>query len=150
MVLRDIMCNGYVAGGNCKFFGADGKLSGPIDSNQLKDDISKRLSYTDDLDATYGSMLAFFAPYSEVEIGSRDQVISISDRLLPWEVTKAPGTQKQDQGFPGGEAGYQVYRTMFGLDQIHYGEDVRAAENMEFIANVCMDFGIQTHLYCSF
>jgi len=25
MVLRDIMCNGYVAGGNCLFFGTGGK-----------------------------------------------------------------------------------------------------------------------------
>ena len=138
MVLRDIMCNGYVAGGNTKFFGATGKLSdtNPLTGDMVRNAIQERLAYTDDLDADYGSMLAFLSSYNEMEVGSRDQVISLSDRLLPWEVTKGPGTSKGNGGFPGGQAGYEVYRGMYGLDQIHFGEDVRAAENMEFIANV--------------
>ena len=132
MVLRDVMCNGYVAGGNCKFFGADGKLTdaNPLTGDKVRNAIQERLAYTDDLDADYGSMLAFLSSYNEMEVGSRDQVISISDRLLPWEVTKGPGTSKGNSGFPGGQAGYEVYRGMYGLDQIHFGEDVRAAENM--------------------
>jgi len=138
MVLRDIMCNGYVAGGNCHFFGTGGKkitADNPLRSAEVQRAIVDRLAYTDDLDATYGSMLAFLSAYEEIEVGSRDQVISISDRLLPWEVTKTPGTEKAQSGFPGGDPGFQFYRTKYNLHQIHYGEDVRAAENMEFIAN---------------
>ena len=140
MVLRDIMCNGYVAGGNCKWFGATKKLGAgagnKLEPEAVKNAIQERLAYTDDLDADYGSMLAFFSSYDEMEVSSRDQVISISDRLLPWEVTKGPGSSKQQSGFPGGDAAYQIYRNKFGLNQIHFGEDVRAAENMEFISNV--------------
>jgi len=133
MVLRDIMCNGYVAGGNCHFFGTGGKklVAGkPLSGEDVKQAIADRLAYTDDLDATYDSMLSFFSSYDEVEAGARDQVISISDRLLPWEVTKAPGTDKQPSGFPGGQSGYAKYQGKYGLSSIHYGEDVRAAENM--------------------
>ena len=139
MVLRDIMCNGYVAGGNCHFFGTNGKRitdAKPLTHIAVQQGVADRLAYVDDLDATYGSMLAFLSSYDEVETGSRDQVISISDRLLPWEVTKAPGNSKQQSGFPGGQKGYDFYKNKYGLDAVHYGEDVRAAENMEFIANV--------------
>jgi hypothetical protein len=142
MVLRDIMCNGYVAGGNCHFFGTGGKkltAANPLTGDKVRQAIADRLAYTDDLDATYDSMLAFLSPYDEIEAGSRDQVISISDRLLPWEVTRAPGTDKQQSGFPGGQAGYAHYRGKYSLDSVHYGEDVRAAENMEFIANGSMN-----------
>ena len=139
LVMRDIMCNGYVAGGNCKFFGSGGKKvskANPVTADRVQEEVSQRLAYADDLDSDYCSMLAFLSSYDEVEEGSRDQVISISDRLLPWEVTKNAGTSKSASGFPGGQAAYQVYRDMYNLNQIHFGEDVRAAENMEFIANV--------------
>ena len=138
MVLRDIMCNGYVAGGNTKFFGSNGEKLGkdnPMTPRQVADAVQERLAYTDDLDGDYGSILAFLAPYSEVEQGARDQVISITDRLLPWEVTKGPGLDKGPSGFPGGPGGFNAYRTEYGLHQIHFGEDVRSAENMEFISN---------------
>ena len=143
MVLRDIMCNGYVAGGNCHFFGTGGKKItdgvGALTDDMVQQAIADRLAFADDLDATYDSMLAFLSSYDEMEMGARDQVISISDRLLPWEVSKAPGTDKQMSGFPGGQMGFAYYRTKYGLESVHYGEDMRAVENMEFVANGSMN-----------
>ena len=142
MVLRDIMCSGYVAGGNTKWFG-NTNLSGPpsqsLDPQQVQSDINNRLAFTDDVNADYGSMLAFACPYKEVQSGARDQMISISERLLPWEVRSEPsgsGGLKSSGGFPGGNEGFNYYKDLFGLNSIHFGEDIRAAENMEFIANV--------------
>lgn len=68
---------------------------------------------------------------SHVMLNSRlaSQVISISQRYLPWEVQKG-----SKDYFPGGQAGFDAYMGV-GLNAIHFGEDVRAAENMEFIAN---------------
>eukprot|EP00966_Prymnesium_polylepis_P150209 3469643-Prymnesium_polylepis.1 len=92
--------------------------------------INSRLSFQNEAEGDYQSMLAFGCGYGD---GSRrDQVISITDRLLPWEVTRQGAAQKDY--FPGGDANYKSYRAAFNLHTIHYGEDVRAAENMEFIS----------------
>jgi hypothetical protein len=131
MVLRDIMCSGYVAGGNTRFFGEKAAAGGPYDAGAITRAMVDRLSFTDDASGDYESMLAFAVP---LDLGSkRDQVYSISSRLLPWEVTAG---QKHDY-FPGGNdyGHYDYYKTAYGLDQIHFGEDIRAAENMEFISN---------------
>jgi len=136
--MRDIMCSGYVAGGNTKWFGnleAAGPPMIPLDPATVQNDINSRLAFTDDVNADYGSMLAFACPYSEVTSGARDQVISISERLLPWEVRAEANAQKASGGFPGGQSGFNAYRGAYGLNSIHFGEDIRAAENMEFIAN---------------
>jgi hypothetical protein len=82
-------------------------------------------------------MLAFCAPYGDG--AKRDQVISITDRLLPWEVTRAGGTKDY---FPGGDANYRAVSNVLGLNTIHFGEDVRAAENMEFISQGSMNNGL--------
>ena len=71
---------------------------------------------------------------AEGDGSKRDQVISISDRLLPWEVNKNPNGAKDY--FPGENANYRAARDAFGLETIHFGEDVRASENMEFISQV--------------
>ena len=122
LVLRDIMCNGYVAGGNTKFF-------------ESTDDINKRLSFDQDADGDYASMMSFIVPKDDG--AKRDQVMSISNRRLPWEVNRAGEGDKMY--FPGGQNGYELYNGLYGLDSIHYGEDVRAAENMEFIAQGSMN-----------
>ena len=83
-------------------------------------------------------MLAFGCGYGDG--AKRDQVISITDRLLPWEVTRAGGAQKEY--FPGGDTNYQQYKNAFRLNTIHFGEDVRAAENMEFISQGSMNNGL--------
>lgn len=132
-VMRDIMCSSYVAGGNTRWFGATGPLTGTHNPDLVKDAMNDRLAFTDDVSADYASMLAFACPLSEVETSARDQVISISERLLPWEVRQDTNTTKS--GFPGGEEGFRLYKPKYSLNTIHFGEDIRSAENMEFIAN---------------
>lgn len=124
---------GYVAGGNTRFFGekAAKENSGVITADGIRQAITDRLSFVDDASGEYESMLAFAVPYGHGD--RRDQVYSLSARLLPWEVTK-------DQGewydyFPGGLKHKNAYSQAFGLEQLHFGEDVRAAENMEFISS---------------
>ncbi len=129
MVLRDIMCNGYVAGGNTRFFG-ERKGSKVFDPQDIVQDMEDRLSFTDQDTGDYGSILAFACPYDDGE--NRDQVISISHRLLPWEVTMPKTTQKTY--FPGGPAHHAAYSQIYQLGNIHFGEDIQAAENMEFIS----------------
>eukprot|EP00966_Prymnesium_polylepis_P018017 415944-Prymnesium_polylepis.1 len=63
-------------------------------------------------------MLAFCAPYGDG--AKRDQVISITDRLLPWEVTRSGGSKDY---FPGGDANYRAVQNVLGLNTVHFGED---------------------------
>ena len=128
LVLRDIMCSGYVAGGNTKFFGEDAAKDGGYTKENIRRALTKRLSFEDDASGEYDSMLAFAVPLGSNS--KRDQVMSISARLLPWEVT----SNTPHEYFPGGPAHYAYYSRELGLDQIHFGEDIRAAENMEFIS----------------
>tara|TARA_B100001109_G_scaffold24354_1_gene17879 strand:+ start:5239 stop:5859 length:621 start_codon:yes stop_codon:yes gene_type:complete len=127
-VMRDIMCSGYVAGGNTRFFGEkEAKANkGVYTAQRVKTGIDTRLAFHDDAQGEYESMMAFCAPYGDG--AKRDQVISITDRLLPWEVT-TPGGEKEY--FPGQAKGFEAARLAFSLGTIHYGEDVRATENME-------------------
>ncbi len=131
-VMRDILCAGYVAGGNTKFFGMTDKDTAPDFTKNptvVADDIQKRLSFEMGADDEYGSLLAFAVPYGDG--AKRDMVMSISDRVLPWEVNMVQADRKY---FPGGADGYAAYRTRYGLGQIHYGEDIRASETQEFIS----------------
>ena len=132
LVLRDIMCSGYVAGGNTRFFGeSDARTNnGDYTLSSIQEAITKRLSFADDASGEYESMLAFCVPWGSTD--KRDQVITLSARLLPWEVTN-----KADQWhsyFPGGPDHYNFYKGRYALEQVHFGEDIRAAENMEFIS----------------
>lgn len=134
--MRDIMCNGYVAGSNTRFFGLEhGKSSfnNPATPTRVTQTLNERLSRNDDAGGEYASMLAFLTPYSEVEENSRDQVISISNRVLPWEVAHSHSGDSKAY-FPGGDKGFDTYKS-WQLNQIHYGEDVRASESMSFITN---------------
>lgn len=133
LILRDVMLSGYVAGCNTAWFGQPENSPGvtePISGTRVQQGITDRLSFVDDVGAQYGSMLAFAVPFNE---GSkRDQVVSLSHRLLPWEVTQPADDYKKY--FPGGPHAFALYGERYGLAQIHFGEDVRAAENMEFIS----------------
>jgi hypothetical protein len=122
------MCNGYVAGGNTRFFGQDKPASKPT-TQQVQEAIDKRLSFADDASGEYDSMLSFIVGDDGME-ASRDQAISLSSRLLPWEVNRAGGPDDKKY-FPGGSAAYAIYKDVYRLDSIHFGEDIRAAENME-------------------
>ena len=61
-------------------------------------------------------------------------MISITDRLLPWEVARNAAPAKTY--FPGGKTAYDFYKGKHQLNQIHFGEDVRATENMAFMSQV--------------
>ena len=130
-VMRDIMCSGYVAGGNTAFFG-EKNTTGAANATpeNIQASIGDRLAFTDDASGEYESMLAFAVPW--MDGSKRDQVVSLSPRLLPWEVTARSGEQKSY--FPGGKAHFEFYKTLYNLDAIHFGEDLRAAENMEFLS----------------
>ena len=129
--MRDIMCSGYVAGGNTRFFGSDksGVVQPGLTCNAVRDAMDKRLSFQDDANGEYDSMIAFCAPYGDG--AKHDQVISISERLLPWEVNHS---DMQKSYFPGGKENFKLANDKLFLGTIHFGEDVRAAENMEFIS----------------
>ena len=136
--MRDVMCNGYVAGGNTRFFGQPKNgFTGPVLDEEVQEALDNRLSFQDDASGEYDSLLAFGAPYGDG--AKRDQVISITDRLLPWEVTQNPAVKDY---FPGGDANYRAYKNCWKLNTIHFGEDVRAAENMEFISQGSMNNGL--------
>ena len=134
--MRDVMCNGYVAGGNTRYFGqAPGRaLGNAVDPADVREHLEQRLALHDDASGEYGSLLAFACPYNNM--AKRDQVISITRRLLPWEVTRTNGAKMY---FPGGQTSFDAYEGTYGLDTVHFGEDIRAAENMEFISNGSMN-----------
>ena len=130
LIMRDIACAGYVAGGNATFFtkGVDGYTT-----RAGMEQMQSRLSFADDVGAKYGSMLAF--PCSEQQFSANqglDTVMSVTSRLLPWEVTGV--NARNHSSFPGGEAVFQAYNQTLGLDSVHYGEDMKAAENQDFIS----------------
>ena len=136
MVLRDVACAGYVAGGNCIFFG-DRFDKQKFNSANVKEDLEKRLAFSEDVGAKYASMLAF--PMWEDQLhtasSSLDTVMSVSGRLLPWEVT-GTNSAGMHNSFPGGETAFTFYSGLLGLRAIHFGEDLRAAENQDFISQV--------------
>jgi hypothetical protein len=123
-VLKDIMANGYRAGGNCKFFCPDGNFA------DGKRNLQKRLNFEDDEDSL-PSMFAFPASAQQLESGKLDTAFSVTQRLLPYEVT-----QQKHEHFPGGENMHMFYMQKLGLNAVHFGEDMRATENMEFISQV--------------
>ena len=130
LVMRDVMCSGYVAGGNTSFFGVGNR--GTIgNAEQAQRDIASRLNFDDDASGEYKSMLSFIVARGAGS-AQRDQVMSITSRLLPWEVTRPSG--EQHDFFPGGTQAHKVYTPLYNLDAIHYGQDVRATENQEFIS----------------
>ena len=141
-VMRDIMCTGYVAGGNTRWFGAAETTNNALPAmtrdvnrqynERVQQGMNKRLSFEDDASGEYASMLAFGTGASDAQSESRDQVISITDRLLPWEVSRNAAPAKTY--FPGGPEAYKVYSAKWQLNQVHFGEDVRATENMQFMS----------------
>ena len=132
--MRDIACAQYVAGCNTTFFGhqPNQKISDRYTAARARQQLMRRLSFADEVGARYQSCLAFPLGASKYESGELDTVMSVTTRLLPWEVN----TNNVNSSFPGGSAMFQEYQRILALNQIHYGEDVRAAENMEFISQV--------------
>ena len=57
--------------------------------------------------------MAFACPLEAEKTSARDQVISITDRLLPWEVGASSYPVKNY--FPGGKDGFDAYKEPYGL-----------------------------------
>ena len=148
--MRDIACAGYVAGGNCLFFGrgdkvdpvvpdayGTGKQVGSYTSSVVRAQMQDRLAFTNSVGAKYASMLAFpmFQDQMDSTMSSLDTVMSVTSRLLPWEVN-GTGSAGNHDSFPGGQQVFAKYKDALQLHTVHFGEDLRAAENQDFISQV--------------
>ena len=135
LVMRDVACAGYVAGCNTQWFAREYPGGGGAAAYSLaiaQREMMKRLSFADDVGAKYSSMLAFPCWADQFESGHLDTVMSVTTRLLPWEVTAASGGSHDS--FPGGQAAYTAYAGKLNLRSVHFGEDMKAAENQDFIS----------------
>eukprot|EP00966_Prymnesium_polylepis_P049007 1134161-Prymnesium_polylepis.3 len=144
-VMRDIACASYVAGMNTQFFGhkAGEKIQRRYTASLARSQIMRRLAFADEVGAKYKSCMSFAVSAAEYEDGGLDTVMSVTTRLLPWEVN----TSGTHDSFPGGDEMFNEYNRVLNLKQIHYGEDVRAAENMEFISQVSLSFAFVATLF---
>jgi len=129
LVMRDVACAGYIAGGNTRFFSKDEAGAGHSFDSATRN-LMSRLSFDDDVTDRYQSMLAFPAHEDQFNSGQLDTVMSVTTRLLPWEVSN---TATHDS-FPGGHEMYMKYASKLQLQQVHYGEDMKSAENQDFIS----------------
>ena len=128
LVMKDVACAGYVAGGNTRWFAQNEKNEFSQESAQ--DNLQARLSFANDDTDRYASMLAFPCYEGQFNSGQLDTVMSVTTRLLPWEVNN----QGLHASFPGGNEMYKAYNAALQLGQVHYGEDMKAAENQDFIS----------------
>ena len=129
LIMRDVACAGYIAGGNTRWFAKNDDGPG-YSLNTASQSMMSRLSFDDDVTDKYDSMLAFPACEGQFTSGQLDTVMSVTTRVLPWEVT---GSSMHDS-FPGGDAMFKAYASALNLAQVHYGEDMKAAENQDFIS----------------
>ena len=127
--MRDVACAGYVAGANTRWFAK--KDDGTYDLETAAASMMSRLSFDDDVTDKYDSMLAFPCCEGQFTSGQLDTVMSVTSRVLPWEVT---GSSSPHDSFPGGNDMYRAYKGKLNLEQVHYGEDMKAAENQDFIS----------------
>lgn len=136
-VMRDVAAAGYVAGGNCMFFSksSDSKGAAKYDIGTCRENMQTRLAFSNDIGAKYGSMLAFPMFESQIDDPTTclDTTMSVTSRLLPWEVAGTTSNGNHTS-FPGGEAAFLAYNASLGLRSIHFGEDMKAAENQDFIS----------------
>ena len=131
LVMRDVACAGYVAGGNTRWFAQKVDEEG-YELTAAATSMMSRLSFDDDTTDKYASMLAFPACEGQFKSGQLDTVMSVTSRVLPWEVTG--GSTSPHDSFPGGNAMYKAYLNGLNLGQVHYGEDMKASENQDFIS----------------
>ena len=132
LVMRDVACAGYVAGCNTVFFAQNPDDATDYNCTQATSAMMERLSFSNDVGARYGSMLAFPCTAGQMSSGHLDTVMSVTTRLLPWEVTNASGGDHRS--FPGGQNVFKAYQMALNLRSVHFGEDMKAAENQDFIS----------------
>jgi len=156
LVMRDIMSNGYRAGGNTKFFGdaaraeradqayaanggnaaakkaaSDAQLL-DVKVGEIGTAMMKRLNFEEgdgSIDEQPESLLAFPMSAGQYNSGAMNTEMSVTSRLLPWEVN-----DRRHQSFPGGHEMQQAYESALNLKSVHFGEDLRATENMEYMS----------------
>lgn len=145
MVLRDIQCDGYVAGGDTTWFGeisedGDAKTTiggGPYKyptSESVSKDLRSRLDFESEDDNKYASLLAFVCPYtdSDREQFMQDNAFSLTTSNLPWDIGNG---QQGQRNFPGGLAFWEAYSSMFDLNYITAGTDPSSVANHDFVRN---------------
>ena len=88
LVMRDVACAGYVAGCNTLFFAQDSMGGDSYSMDNARTHMMERLSFSNDVGAKYASMLAFPCTAQQMSSGHLDTVMSVTTRLLPWEVTR--------------------------------------------------------------
>jgi hypothetical protein len=132
LVMRDVACAGYVAGCNTLFFAQDSMGGDSYSMDNARSHMMERLSFSNDVGAKYASMLAFPCTAQQMSSGHLDTVMSVTTRLLPWEVTTATGGDHHS--FPGGQKVFGEYQGKLNLRSVHFGEDMKAAENQDFIS----------------
>ena len=125
--MRDVACAGYVAGCNVLFFAQKSDGSDEYNCAHATTAMMERLSFSNDVGAKYASMLAFPCTAQQFSSGYLDTVMSVTTRLLPWEVTTATGGDHRS--FPGGQEVFKEYQAKLNLRSVHFGEDMKAAEN---------------------
>lgn len=130
--MRDVACAGYVAGCNTLFFAQDSMGGDSYSMDNARTHMMERLSFSNDVGAKYASMLAFPCTAQQMSSGHLDTVMSVTTRLLPWEVTTATGGDHHS--FPGGQKVFGEYQGKLNLRSVHFGEDMKAAENQDFIS----------------
>ena len=118
----------HQAGGNTTFFGRNGtsakftltKQTGDYTADRVRNAIQERLAFTNQVGAKYASLLAFpmWEGQMDAAAGGLDTVMSVTSRLLPWDVT-GTGSQGSHNSFPGGQKVYEGYKAALGLDTIH-------------------------------
>jgi len=118
--MRDVACAGYVAGCNTLFFAQDSMGGDSYSMENARSHMMERLSFSNDVGAKYASMLAFPCTAQQMSSGHLDTVMSVTTRLLPWEVTTATGGDHHS--FPGGQQVFQQYQGKLNLRSVHFGE----------------------------
>lgn len=169
MVMRDIMSNGYRAGGNTKFFGdaaraeraknAYERTTGPpaakktasdaqlddVKAGEIGNAMMRRLNFEEgdgSIDEQPESLLAFPMSSGQYNSGAMNTEMSVTSRLLPWEVN-----DRKHDSFPGGQLMQEIYEVALNLKAVHFGEDLRATEHMEYMSQVACVANWTTHLH---
>jgi hypothetical protein len=139
MVLRDIQCDGYVAGGGVDWFGdIDGaeevKRGGGLSEQNIQADLQSRLDFEHEYDNQYASLLAFVCPYDKNDRTQmmQDNAFSLTTSNLPWDIGNG---QQGQRNFPGGTDFWNAYSRMFGLNYITAGSDPSSVANHDFVRN---------------
>ena len=122
-VMRDVLMNGYIGGGGTSMFSHV-----PSDFNNQ---LVSRLSLDEEfMSGRVPAMFPIPVPFDWMQ----EDVVSISDRMLPWMTARS--ADHQFKSFPGGMAVYGAMAALgFKLDTVHHGEDKRSIASQEYMTN---------------